>query len=744
MPTPPSPTSLPPGDLAARYDELQRRVTRFSVVEQQLITTRDQLDREVGRFARMHAFTTRALQLEKLDALLDTVAEAVVDVFETELGLCWLVEHDRPTAAFGASGADLDPAAAARVGAWLREALAPARADHATVLSAEHLAAIAADLPLTQGIAAVGRSVDRGVSVLLLGGISPEGAPFHDPLGVEHAGAFTVLTQQVAAIVENRRGRETIRRQMNTIRLSEERLALALAGSNAGLWDWDPSTGGLTCSAQWSALLGLPPKECHIDAWTSRILEADRPAFVEALGLHLAGRSGDVESVHRVQRADGEAPLWVLARGRALRDPSGRPYRVVGTIIDVSAQKAMEEKLREAEAQQRQAREQAESANRTKSTFLANTSHELRTPMNGVLGTLQLLHDLTPTPAQAELIDTAEQSAVALLHILDDILDLSKVEAGKLELEPRPFDPAAAVRAVAALFEARARAKGIALAVECDPALPASLLGDGGRFRQVLANLVSNAVKFTAAGRVDVFARLASGDPQPTLELEVRDTGIGIPQELHARLFSPFTQADASTSRRFGGTGLGLAISRDLVRLMGGTLWVVSAAGEGARFFVRLPAVLAAPAPPPPAPSLAAPSDLFHGTRMLVVDDNPIGQQVTSKMLQRLGVQTTLAGDGRTVLDLLETQRFDVVLMDCQMPIMDGFEATAEVRRREAATGRPRALIVALTANASPQDQAACLAAGMDDYLSKPIQRQTLREVLERCLAAAAAAAAAG
>ncbi|NFV81477.1 ATP-binding protein [Magnetospirillum aberrantis] len=388
---------------------------------------------------------------------------------------------------------------------------------------------------------------------------------------------------------------------------------------------------------------------------------------------------------------------------------------------------ALEEKTREAEA-----------AARAKSNFLAVMSHEIRTPMNGILGMARLMLDETMAPGQRTRLDTLRHSAEALLAILDDILDFSKLEAGRLDFEAIAFAPAPLVNDVAQLMRSRAEEKGLDLVAEVDPDLPPWLRGDPGRLRQVLLNLAGNAVKFTEQGRVTLrMTRIAGADGSPLLECTVTDTGIGLDDEAKARLFQSFAQADASISRRYGGTGLGLAICKRLVEGQGGAIGVESQAGSGSCFWFRLPLVSASA--PALADHFAVVSDLPPLT-VLLAEDNAINQMVARGFLQRAGHRVVVANNGVEALDLVRAgSRFDVVLMDMQMPEMDGLEAARAIR---ALGGTAADLpIIALTANAMRADEERCRAAGMDDFVAKPLDPDRLFAAMGRVLGDSAAVA---
>jgi|GEM_PF-1446455 len=388
----------------------------------------------------------------------------------------------------------------------------------------------------------------------------------------------------------------------------------------------------------------------------------------------------------------------------------------------------------------RRAKEAAEESTRAKGIFLATMSHELRTPMNGVLGCTQLLKDTSLTDQQRELIETMHRSADALLTLVNDILDFSKIEAGKMTLEVADVNLRSLICDVTTLTEGLASKKGLTVSVQIDPDVPEEFRGDPIRLRQILFNLVGNAIKFTERGRVTVTVSLKQGRTEGSdsvvLQWRIQDTGIGMTPEQQARLFQAYAQADASTTRKFGGTGLGLMICHQLVQLMGGAITVESSIGRGSTFAYTtnlLPAIHRDASASSLGTDQRSVGEQGGSLRVLVADDNEINQVVACKFLQKLGCHVEIARTGREAVEAITRTVYDVVLMDCEMPEMDGYEATREVRRRE--EGTPSHLpIMALTGHASDEDAQKCHQAGMDKVMTKPLTLPILRASLQELL----------
>ena len=385
-------------------------------------------------------------------------------------------------------------------------------------------------------------------------------------------------------------------------------------------------------------------------------------------------------------------------------------------VQDITERKHAEEALRRAD--------------RAKSEFLANISHEVRTPMNGILGMAALLLRSDLSPEHREQVEIIESSAEGLMQLLDHVLDISKIEAGKMSLSLQDFSLGETIRGVAGLLLPRAAAKGIELRLWLSDELPDRLRGDPLRLRQVLFNLVGNAIKFTHRGSVELRAeKVEPGAEDLRIRFTVRDTGIGISPEFLPQLFSPFTQEDASITRKFGGTGLGLAISRRLVELMGGTTEVESVVGVGSTFSITVPFALAdSPAEETIAVPVEAELACRQGYRILVVDDDGMNRLVALRTLEVLGFRSDAVGNGLEALEALERKHYDLVLMDCQMPKLDGYEATRRLRRRETGAQVP---VVAMTAHTRTEDREECLAAGMNDHIAKPVSVTKLATTLD-------------
>ena len=674
-----------------------------------------------------------------------------------------------------------------------------------------------------------------------------------------------LATPGVGGVVLNIRDITERKQTEDALRRREQQLEEAQRLAGIGSFEWDIVGGTMDFSAELYRIYGLPPaSELTFEAAMAMVHSDDRQKVAEVTAGAL--ESGSAWEYHcRIVRADGLV-RHVHARTQLLRDAAGRPLRMFGTVQDVSGAVATQQALAEA-------RDQALTASVMKSEFLAIMSHEIRTPMNGVIGLTGLLLDTDLTETQRHHAEGVRASGEALLRIINDILDFSKIEAGKLELETVDFDLAHAVEDVAVLVSESARSKGLELVAYCRPEVPTNVRGDVGRLRQILLNLATNAIKFTESGEVVIRAGLAEAPTsrRMVVQFDVVDTGIGVDPTTAARLFEPFSQANASTTRRYGGTGLGLAICRRLAEAMGGGVGVESRVGEGSTFWLRLPlqeasgpvgsqepcelslagrrvlvvddnktnrVVLGAqlrtweidcdlasdaeeaiallrtaavagksydlalvdmimpgtdgielarivradprlssvrlllvssvaveaematqagfvarlnkpvrlshlydalvlatkPHPSEPVGAMSPSSRFGRGWRgtLLIVEDHAINQEVAKGMVSRLGYSCDVAADGIEALDAMERRSYDAVLMDCHMPRMDGFQTTAEIRRRE--VDKRRVPIFAMTASALPEDRERCMAAGMDDYLAKPVKNSELEAMLGRWL----------
>jgi PAS domain S-box-containing protein len=518
-------------------------------------------------------------------------------------------------------------------------------------------------------------------------------------------GGLIIGTHDITAMV----------RALERAERSEQRLTLAMEIADIHVWELDHAERKLIKAGAEATFFSEPKTYEELDADIFSIVDPrDRPP-IEAAALHHPANGEPFTHEYRIARSDGRE-VWTVCAARLIRDPKGQPLRAVAAMQNITARKAQERALL-------QAKEQAEAANLAKSAFLATISHEIRTPLNGVLGMVQAMAADTLAPQQRERLEVIGQSGASLLALLNDILDLSKIEAGKLALEQAPFELDALVRGAHTTFGALAIHKKLDFDLKIERGAGGVYLGDAVRVRQILSNLLSNALKFTDEGGVDVRVDRRDG----AVRIVVRDTGIGLSAEQLTRVFHNFEQADASTTRRYGGSGLGLAICRDLVQMMDGSISAHSTPGAGATFTVILPLLKtrARRRPKPlaeagPAPTAASP------LKVLAAEDNAMNQLVLKTLLAQIGIEPTIVVNGCEAVAAWEREHWDLILMDVQMPLMDGPTAAALIRAEERARGSARTPIVALTANAMNHQVDECLASGMDDFVAKPIDARKL------------------
>lgn len=538
-------------------------------------------------------------------------------------------------------------------------------------------------------------------------------------------GAYLEASEQARARVEAAALVE-VQAALERTRRSEERLELALEIADVHVYEMDYVRRELSKAGAEDTFFTTPKTydELYRDVFEA-IDPRDRPGVEETWRRHIE-EGAPYRPEYRVVRAD-DKEVWVSAANELIADPTGRPLRLIGALQDISARKASERALL-------QAKEEAEAANLAKSTFLATMSHEIRTPLNGILGMGQVLAKEDLTERQHGQVKVILQSGELLLSLLNDLLDISKIEAGKLTIEEGEVDLAEIARAVFANLQAMAAGKDVAVTLDIAPEAEGLFKGDPTRVRQIVTNLASNALKFTSHGLVALVVSNADGQ----LRVAVRDTGIGIAAGKIGDLFQKFTQADPSITRRFGGTGLGLAISRELARLMGGDITIESEEGAGSTFTASLP--LARSETPRQAAAAAAAEAEFDdpgALRILVAEDNPVNQIVIQTMLQQVGLVPVVVNDGQEAVEAWRTANWDLILMDAQMPVMDGLTATRVIRQEEAGRGGPRTPILALTANVMADHLAAYSAAGMDGLVGKPIDAAKLFLAMEAALDAA-------
>jgi two-component system, sensor histidine kinase and response regulator len=517
----------------------------------------------------------------------------------------------------------------------------------------------------------------------------------------------------------------TARKQAELDLLAErERLALAAGAGHIGTWDFNLLSGTIQWNDAMYEIHGvtretyMPTLQAYYDFFTPDDRLKIEEGFIRAT---TSGRNRFLREV-AINLPSGERRL-IRTQSVVIRDLDGKPIRMVGITVDITADKQAEELLV-------RAKEAAEAATTAKSEFLATMSHEIRTPMNGILGYTELLNSSSLDPEQRQFLHTIEACGKHLLAIINDILDVSQIEMGKIAIRPAAFEVRSWVNQVFEMLRPVAQSKGLAYYWTAESHFPEGMVSDQGRLAQILTNLLGNAIKFTESGeiRLAVSAEV-EGAGKWKWKFRISDTGAGIAPEAMRRIFEPFYQEDSSARRRHGGTGLGLAISHRLAELLGGSIEVESRVGHGSEFrlIVRAPAVVEVVNAVTPAQA-----HTLQGRRILVVEDNAINRNLCRLQLLRLGCEVTFAEDGLEMIERFSSGTFDAVLVDMQLPNMDGCEATERVRRMEMESRSRRTPIIAMTANIMAEDRARCFEAGMDDYLSKPISQAKLESMISK------------
>ncbi len=680
--------------------------------EEIAILAQDITERKAVEQARDASEALAREQLTEIQAYYDT---APVGLFVLDTELRYRRINQRLAAINGLS-------VAAHLGRRVREVL-PDLADHIEPLFRQ---VIATGEPLLNAEVTEETDAGRGSTRIWRADYFP----------LRNAAGTVVGINGVAEDITERRAMENEIRVLNAgleaqvaartaeLRLQTERLELAAEAGSVGIWEWDMQTGAIAWDPRLRRLYGLADSDGDppYDVWMSWIQPEDRARILASVAAVLQGEETLFQATFRVCCPDGRERV-IVSHGKWLRD-IGEPARMLGVNWDVT--------------ELQQAREAAEQAAQAKSNFLAHMSHEIRTPMNGILGLAEVMLHRPLSPELRADLTQIHQSATALLGLLNDVLDQSKLEAGRLTLERGRLDLEPLLETLRSIFDRVATAKGLAFGIAAAPRVPRHLLGDALRLQQVLSNLIGNALKFTDRGEVAV--RVTCEEPagsQANLIWTVADTGIGMDEATLGRLFRPFTQGDATIARRFGGTGLGLSISRHLVALMGGTLTVASTPGVGTTFTLRLRLGVAAATADPAPRAESTPGALpdLTGARVLVAEDQPLNRRIIGDMVRLLGAEAVLANHGGEALEHLAADPFDAVLMDIQMPVMDGLTATRRIREHPAWAGLP---VIALTAGVTEPERERIAGGGFSDLLPKPVTLDALRAMLGRWLPAAA------